>query len=89
MILKIQKYIFPRQKILIRYFIIKLGTKEVSATGITERGSICQFNMTFGVWFEPGAGIVPTHGGFLMCGKNANSATPNVGKFLVSFITLI
>ena len=56
------------------------------ATGITERGSICQFNMSFNVWFEPGAGIVPTHGGFLMCGKNSNSQSTGVGLFMVYLI---
>ena len=56
------------------------------ATGITERGSICQFNMSFNVWFEPGAGIVPTHGGFLMCGKNSDSSSTAVGLFMVSLI---
>ena len=66
--------------------ILQDGDEYTVATGITERGSICQFNMSFNVLFEPGAGIVPNHGGFLMCGKNADSKSPSIGLFMVSFI---
>ena len=42
--------------------------------------------MTFGKWFEPGAGIAPTHGGFLMCGKNADPGSASIGLFMVKRI---
>ena len=50
----------------------KIPSKETHAIGITERGAICSFEFTLGASFYPGAGIAPTHGGFLMCGKNAD-----------------
>ena len=46
---------------------------------------MCSFKLMFdGTWFQPGAGIAPTHGGFLMCGKNAEIGTENHGYFSVS-----
>jgi len=48
-------------------------SKETHAFGLTERGTVCSFKFKLGASFQPGAGIAPTHGGFLMCGRNADS----------------
>ena len=39
------------------------------AVGLTQNGKLCSFEFKLGTQFEPGAGVAPTHGGFLMCGK--------------------
>ena len=52
--------------------------------GLTERGTVCSFDFKLGAWFQPGAGIAPTHGGFLMCGKNADFESKDHNYFSVS-----
>ena len=59
-------------------------SKVTHAFGLTERGTVCSFNFTLGASFQPGAGIAPTHGGFLMCGKNADSNSDEHNYFSVS-----
>ena len=51
------------------------------AWGVTERGTVCHFEMRLGMTFEKGsAGIAPTHGGFLMCGRLLASSDPTLKK---------
>ena len=40
-----------------------------TAFGLAHSGQLCSFDFKLGKKFDPGAGIVPTHGGFLMCGR--------------------
>jgi len=60
------------------------ATAEIDGYGLTERGALCNFKFRLGAKFAPGAGIIPTHGGFLMCGKNMdedNSAQVAMDEF--------
>ena len=43
----------------------------MTAYGITESGILCDFDFTLGAKFDVGAGVAPTHGGFLMCGRRS------------------
>ena len=59
----------------------------MTAVGITERGTICRFPFKLGPRFVAGAGIAPTHGGFLMCGKDADPVSELHDRFSVSLNT--
>ena len=56
----------------------------VKAIGLTESGRICEFKMRLGQIFVTGAGIAPTHGGFLMCGLDTLPHSPTYRVFSVS-----
>ena len=61
---------------------------DYNAYGITESGRTCRVEFELGAIFTPGAGIAPTHGGFLMCGMNddwdSHLKGQNRGVFYVS-----
>ena len=61
------------------------GTSAVNQTMdafcLTERGSIVKFPFKLGPVFKPGAGIAPTHGGFLMCGIDNDNTSSLFGVF--------
>ena len=43
------------------------------AYGLTHSGKFCRFDFKLGTKFDKGAGVAPTHGGFLMCGKRGET----------------
>ena len=53
------------------------------AYGMTESGKTCRFQFQLGAIFKPGAGIAPTHGGFLMCGMDNDTSSSRRGVFSV------
>ena len=44
---------------------------------------MCKFDMILGPVFKPGAGIAPTHGGFLMCGIDDDDSSSLYNVFSV------
>jgi hypothetical protein len=56
----------------------------MSAHGLTESARMCNFPFKLGQVFIHGAGIAPTHGGFLMCGMDNNPNSIRLGVFSVS-----
>ena len=52
------------------------------AYGVTHSGKFCRFDFKLGTKFDKGAGVAPTHGGFLMCGKRGGNFAVSKRLFL-------